>query len=308
MATQKAKPKKVTKAQKAAALQKALKREAPEPPVVYARIPNVFILTKQAAVLSWRNKKLLGGITLTYLILSLLFVRGLGAGPNFTELREQLGTASAYGQFLSNPSGAETPAAGTYQLILFILVSLATIWALRRTVAGDTVTTKDAFYRGMHPFVPFVLVLMVIGLQLIPALVGVSAYQLAVLSGIAASTVETIVWAVGAFALSLVSLYFVAASVLALYIVTLPEMTPLLALRMGRRLVRGRRWTVLRKLLFLPLVLILTVALIMAPFIFLVPIVASWVLFILGAIALVVAHVYLYNLYQGLLREQQTDE
>ena len=55
----------------------------------------------------------------------------------------------------------------------------------------------------------------------------------------------------------------------ALYIVTLPDMTPMKALRSARELVRYRRWTVLRKVLFLPLMLLVVAAIIMVPIIIL---------------------------------------
>lgn len=277
-------------------------------PIVYAPIPSVIALTEQTGRLLWKFKELLGSITVVYGLLSLLLVRGLGAGVNFAELREQVGGFSAYAQLLSNPSGTSTQAAGVYQIFLFIIVSLAVIWALRQSTAGDSVTTRDAFYRGMHPLVPFILVLLVIGFQLIPTMIGIALYQFAVVGGVATSTVEVALCGLGVLALSLVSLYFLASSLMALYIVTLPSMTPLLALQTARRLVRGRRWTILRKVLFLPLAVFVAMAVVMIPFALLVPVLASWVLFAFGAAALVVGHAYLYNLYQELLNEEQATD
>ncbi len=51
------------------------------------------------------------------------------------------------------------------------------------------------------------------------------------------------------FLLAMLTLIYVKSSLFALYIVTLPDMTPMKALRSARELARYRRWTVLRKIL-----------------------------------------------------------
>jgi hypothetical protein len=101
--------------------------------------------------------------------------------------------------------------------------------------------------------------------------------------------------------LALLSLYMVTSSVFALYIVTLPNMTPMRALRSARGLVLGRRWTVLRKLLFLPIALFLLGALIMLPLIWFWAPAATWVFFALSMACLAALHSYMYALYRSLL-------
>jgi hypothetical protein len=94
-----------------------------------------------------------------------------------------------------------------------------------------------------------------------------------------------------------------ASSLFALYIVTLPGMTPIRALRSARGLVRYRRWTVIRKILWLPLLLLLVAAVIMLPIIIWLTAVAQWVFFILSMFALLAVHSYMYALYRELLNE-----
>lgn len=279
-------------------------------PIVYAPLPTVLQLTRQTGRLLWVQRGVLSGITVVYGLLSLLLVRGLGAGVDVAQLRDQLsnqvaGSFAAYVQLLGNTADSTNPSAGSYQLILFIIATLALVWALRRVTAGERVSVKDAYYRGMHPLIPFVLVVLVIALQLLPALIGMSVYQLVVLTGIAATGFEVVLWGLGALVLALVSMYLVVPSIMALYIVTLPGMTPILALRTARRLVKGRRWTVLRKMLFFPVVALLAAGIGMVPFILIVPVVAGWLLFALGFVGVATGHVYFYNLYQRLLHEQQ---
>jgi hypothetical protein len=92
-------------------------------------------------------------------------------------------------------------------------------------------------------------------------------------------------------------------SLFALYIVTLPDMTPLTALRSARQLVRYRRWTVLRKIFWLPVALLILAAVIMVPIIIWLTAIAQWVFFLLTMFSLVATHAYMYNLYRELLHE-----
>jgi hypothetical protein len=155
----------------------------------------------------------------------------------------------------------------------------------------------------MYPLVPFMLVLTVVGLQLVPMLIGSTLYVTVINGGIAVYAAEKILWGLLFIVLALLSLYMLASSLFALYIVTLPDMTPMKALRSARELVRYRRWTVLRKMLALPLILLLVAFVIMLPIIILAAPLARWVFFLLTMTALTAAHAYMYTLYRELLRE-----
>ncbi|MEO8785168.1 MAG: hypothetical protein ABI221_02565, partial [Candidatus Saccharimonadales bacterium] len=108
-------------------------------------------------------------------------------------------------------------------------------------------------------------------------------------------------WFLAFFGLSIWSLYMMSASIVGLFIVTLPDMTPMAAWRAARNLMAGRRWLVLRKLLALPVALIVAVIVISLPFAVLLPPVAEWVFFALGIVALPVSLSYVYGLYLELL-------
>jgi hypothetical protein len=82
-------------------------------------------------------------------------------------------------------------------------------------------------------------------------------------------------------------------------------MTPMKALRSARELVRYRRWTVLRKVLWLPFVLLLAAALIMVPIIIWLTALAQWIFFLLTMFAVAAVHAYLYGLYRELLVEKK---
>jgi len=184
---------------------------------------------------------------------------------------------------------------------LVIVASLAIIWALRQVLSGTRPRIRDAYYKGMYPLIPFILVLLVIGLQLLPLLIGSTLFSLVISNGIAVYLVEKLVWALLFAALALLSLYMISSSIFALYIVTLPDMTPLKALRSARQLVRYRRWTILRKILFLPILLVVVAAVVMLPIIVWLTPLAQWVFFVLTLFAIAAVHSYVYSLYRELL-------
>ncbi|HSW36838.1 MAG TPA: hypothetical protein VLG37_00525 [Candidatus Saccharimonadales bacterium] len=278
------------------------------------KLPSVWKLTKQAALTIWRHRRLFFGITLTYGLLTLILVQGL-ATKDVGHLKNQLNQifTGHFGQLsssltvflvlVSSAGNNSSPTAAAYQFFLLLITSLAVIWALRQVMAGQQARVRDAYYKGIYPLVPFILVLGVVGLQLIPLMVGAQLYGLVTSTGIAVFAAEKFLWGLLFLLLALLSLYMLCSSLFALYIVTLPDMTPLKALRSARELVRHRRWTVLRKVLFLPIVLLLAAAAIMLPIIIWLTPLAQWTFFLLSMLGLVAVHAYMYNLYRELLNE-----
>jgi hypothetical protein len=284
-------------------------------PVPVRRLPNVLNLTGRAWLVLWRSKKLFIGIILIYGLLNLVLVQGLAGNTDVSSLKDALNKAftghwssiasslAVFVVLVGSSGNGSSNTAGAYQLFLVLIVSLAVVWALRQVLADTVVRVRDAYYRGMYPLVPFVLVLCVIGLQLLPLVIGTSLYSLVVTNGIAVHAVEQAAWAVGAIVLSCLSLYWVCSSVFALYIVTLPDMTPLKALRSARELARYRRLQIVRKVLWLPLVLLIAAAIIMLPIIIWLTAAAQWVFFLLTMFAVAAIHAYMYTLYRELLNE-----
>jgi hypothetical protein len=248
-------------------------------------------------------------------LLNLVLVQGIAGGTDVSSLKHSLNQAftgqlaslaSAFSVFvvlIGSSGNGSSQTAGAYQLLLGIITSLAVIWALRQVLAGTPVRIRDAYYRGMYPLVPFILVLLVIGLQLLPLLIGSTLYNLVISNGIAVNLIEKLACLLLFVLLTIWSLYMISASLFALYIVTLPDMTPLKALRSARELVRGRRWTVLRKILCLPIILLIAAAVIMVPIIIVLTPLAQWIFFLLTMFALVAIHDYMYTLYRELLNE-----
>jgi len=279
------------------------------------RLPSAFVLMKSALVVLARNWKLFLTVVLIYGALNFVLVQGLQfvtGGVSDTKAEMDQLFSEGWGQLLSgltvyvfllqsSGGSSSSPTAGVYQSILILIVSLAVIWLLRQVHAGHPVRARDGFYQGMSPLVQFVLVLMTVAIQLIPMAIGSLLYSTVVSTGIAATGVEQILWALLAFLLAILSLYMVTSSLFALYIVTLPDMTPLRALRSARQLVAHRRWAVMRKTLFLPLAGLVMVGVIVLPFILFVTPLAAWVFLLLGMLFIPVTHSYLYTLYRSML-------
>ncbi|HUB93198.1 MAG TPA: hypothetical protein VMB52_01710 [Verrucomicrobiae bacterium] len=284
------------------------------PKPTYKPLPKARILLLRVWKQLWANWQLFGGIALVYGLLNLLLVHGLSGGSNLENFKSGLtglllgssgklaSSLLTFGYLLSSSGSSNAPQGGTYQSILFVACSLAYIWALRQVLAEHKVwRIRDSFYKGMYPLVPFLLLFLLVGLQLIPLAVGGGLYGTVMANGIAVHWWEKGLWLLLLIAMALWSLRMITASIFALYIVTLPDMTPLRAYRSARKLVYRRRLLIWRKLIFLPIALLLLAAAIEIPLILFITPLATWTFFVLAMIALPLVHGYLYNLYREML-------
>lgn len=281
------------------------------------KVAGSFTILKKSLKTLGKRKRFFAGIVLVYLLLTIILVKGFGVGGQIGDLKDtitdvfkgqfsQLTTGLAlFGVLLSNVTSAPSDQASAYQTVLLVTTSLAIIWALRQSISPKNARTKlqvrDAYYKGMYPLVPFLMVLLVIGLQLMPVAIGGFLYSAVITGGLAVTALEKAIWITLIGMLVLLSLYMITSSVFALYITTLPNVRPLQALRSARELVRHRRWTIMRKLLFIPVALLLMAGVITIPLIIISAGVAEWVFFVLSMISLAVLHSYLYTLYRELL-------
>lgn len=279
------------------------------------KLPSIWQLTQTASAMLWQYRRTLLGVSLVYGLLNLILVHGFSSGIDIVGTKatvaQTLGShsntfSSSLTSFLSlmgNAAAGTGQTAAVYQLFLIVFVSLAIIWALRQLLAGYQISIRATYYQGMYPIVPFILVLLVIGLELLPLLLGTIIYEILVVNGIVLSGLEQFVALIIYILLALASIYLLSSTLFALYIVSLPDMTPVRALRSARRLVHHRRWTVIRKILWLPLLLLVVSAVIFVPIIIVVPVLAQWLFLILAMIVPALIHGYMYTLYRELLNE-----
>ncbi len=282
---------------------------------VIRKLPDVFELTKTAWNVFWQNKQLFVLIGLVYGLLSVFLVHGISVNSGSSSLKSQfdkilhgnldsvVAGLGIFTELIGSTGSSSTATSGAYQLFLVVIGSLAIIWALRQVMSGHKISVKDAYYKGMYPIIPFILVLIVIGIELLPLIIGSFIYSAMIDNGIALSFVEKFGSALIFFLLAFWSLYLLTSSIFALYIVTLNDMTPQAALKSAKQLVKGYRWVLVRKLFYLPVALIVTAAIIILPSILISPGFAELVFLILSMLALVAVHTYMYTLYRELLND-----
>lgn len=261
----------------------------------------VSVLTRE-----WRTIAL---VLAVYFILTVVFSSGLGSSSTISQLKTNLTNSSNGGSstvktglsVFSSLVGAtlvSSPSNSDGQVLLFLIFSLIIIWLLRQYFVGKHPKARDAFYKSLYPLIPFFLIFLLLFLELVPASIGAYIYSLVNNSGLDANLFEKILWAIGCIGLAFLSLYLVVSSIFALYIVTLPDMTPIKALRSSWGLVKKRRWTFYRKVLFLPIVMVLITGILTVLFIIIAPVVAGWVFLLLAIASVAVSHSYMYTLYR----------
>lgn len=279
----------------------------------YQPLPSALRLFKDTLAILKNNKRLFISITLLNAFISFVFIQGLSSSFDVSEFKDgladlvdgrtdQFGVAfEAFGYMVSSAGTSASETAGIYQGLWSLITGLALIWAIRQIKAGEKPSLKDSYYKGMYPLIPFILVLLVIAVQLIPLLFGNLIYSTVLQNDLAVTVIEKVIWLLLFLLLALLSAYMLVSSLFSLYIVTLPEMTPLRALRSARELVLHRRWSVALRIIALPGVLLIIAALIFVPMIvFFTP--AVEILFLLFTSAsLAVAHTYMYLLYRSLI-------
>lgn len=275
----------------------------------FGLLPTSWILFKKSLKHLWQYKRAYLGIAAIYGLLNLVLVRGIEGGSDIVLLSDLLKEAGgnrlldSVGLFeaLVIGPGSGTDVTSMYQFLILVICSLATIWTLRRTRKQERVGARQAFYNGMGPLIPFLLVIGALLVMCLPLAAANAVYGIVFINGIAVLAIEKILWTLLLILIVLLSMHLLTSSAFALYIVTMPDVSPMMAIRSSRNIARFRRFTILRKLLFLPFILFIVGAVILLPIIMYAPVAAEPVYFILSALALVVVHAYMYGLYRELL-------
>lgn len=303
--------KKVAVRTKKAELSKA-EEPTPRPP-----LPAAWRIGWRAARMLWQYRAFFAVLVLVYLVLDLLLVRSIVAF-DVADLRSGLDASLKHGSglalgglsvfsslFSAAASGASADATGAYHLFVVLLMSLTTIWALRQIFSTDgepaQLNVKRAFYKSTAPLVPFLLVLFLIGLQFIPLFIVLQIYALIINGGIANSVFEQLLLMGALVTVLAITIVWFTRTIMALYIVTLPDMQPMQAYKDAKVLVKGRRLSIIRKLLFLPLAMFVIAGVVIIPCILIWAPLAQWLFFALTGIGFVAVHAYLYTLYRELL-------
>jgi hypothetical protein len=286
-------------------LQKKIK---PEPRV----IPSIGDLFRQSLSFMWQWRTVFIAMMIIHGVIYFLLLQGpvpengiesiresvevlLGQGANDT-LKGNITTLSAV---LSSSDGS-----GQGSLLVsvtLVLLSLVYIWAIRQLSSGKKIAARDAYYQGPTALLPTLLILFVISLQLLPFAIASFIYSVAKTGQVFVTGAEDLTFFLVAFLIGLLSFYWVTSSLIALYIVTLPGMYPMQALKAAKKLVQFRRLAVFRRILALPIVLGLLYFSILLLVIRFLPNQTYIAIGLLQFVLLPFVHVYLYKLYRALI-------
>lgn len=292
-------------------------------------LPGYWSFTNNVRATLWEHRKLFGGLILVYIVATII-IGGFGAQDTYANLSTTLkesggelfkGNFGAIGQasllLASSVTTILSPNLTQAQSVLgglaLFFAWLATIWLLRNMLAGHNPKLRDGLYNSGSPVLATVIIGFIITLQLLPSALAIIVYGAAQGSGLLEVGVTAmLVWA-GVVLLTLLSLYWIASSFIALVIVTLPGMYPMQAMRSAGDLVVGRRLRVLFRLLWAVFIILLFWAVVAIPTILfddwlkqLLPVI-SWlplvplVIIAMGSVTVVFVTSYIYLLYRRIV-------
>lgn len=285
-------------------LQKKLK---PEP----RYIPTSLQLLRSSLRFLYRNKKVFLSILLIQAVIYFALLRGTSP-LSITAIQDSVktvlgdnglntvqGNIATLSAVLS--SSASSQANATMSVISAIIMSLVYIWAIRQLHNKKEIKARDAYYQGMTPLLPSLVVLLVASIQLIPFAVASFVYSTARTGGLFANGFEDLSIFMIALSATLLSFYWLTSTVIALYIVTIPGMWPMHALKAARQTIKFQRLTVFRRILALPIIIGVVYTLLLLLIIRIAPARAFLAVEVLQLLLLPLIHTYLFKLYRSFL-------
>ena len=231
------------------------------------KLPGYWAFTAEVWLYLWRRKKTFIVLGVLYALVTAAFV-GIASQSNYAEFSEiiksngddlfsgawwQLGKAGLLlvtgitGSLSGTPSDLERAVA----ILTGFLVWLTTVWLLRAFKAGKKPRLRDALYNAGAPIVGTACIAVVLALQLIPLALAALAFSAASTTGFISGGVESMVFWVVEILLITLALYWLASTLFALVIVTLPGMYPLQALKNAGDIVIGRRLRIFLRFIWL---------------------------------------------------------
>lgn len=276
------------------------------------QLPKFRSLFLDSAKVLKRNWKLLGGISLVYGAVYLLFAKGVSSldlDGLKTSIETNLGvsTASFGGRFLLasvvlQESGSLSETGTVFMFFISMVTVLALIWAFRHIWSNKTTTVKAAFYQGMYPLVPFVLMMVRAIVQLLPVLTGAYILGLGINNETFISGTEKFWFTLLLLVVPAIwSIRMLLNTTFGLIIVTIPKMTPQTAYREAKILVKPHRAYLVRQFLAFGFSLLILATGLMLVFLKTVPGLAPIMGLLFTIIFLPFFMTFTYSLYRKLL-------
>lgn len=192
---------------------------------------------------------------------------------------------------------------GGVTTLVNVIATMTYIWLARQTIQDKPeLSVKSSLYRGPAQIVPFLLLIMLIGLQSLPFSIGGVIYQIGVNSSppIAIFYWEKLLFAAGWLVLSIPTIYWLLPSLLGLVVVCIPGVKPLEARRAAQDLVSGQMFKVWLKILWLMLIYGLIIGAVVVGLVTQLPQLSVYVLTYGGVLILPLLIYQLFVVYQAL--------
>ena len=193
--------------------------------------------------------------------------------------------------------------AGVFEVLVFLMLWLVTIFLVRQIMAGHKVGVRDGLYNAMAPLISTFVILAVVVVECIPIFLLVIAYSAAMETGFLTMPFYALLFWGFAAVMVMISGYLLSSSLIALLAVTVPGVYPFKALVMATELMRGRKMRFVLRILALLLVLAVIFAVVILPLSSIgVPAEVLVVMVeVVGCFSVVFMAVYLYIYYRSLL-------
>lgn len=198
--------------------------------------------------------------------------------------------------------------------LAILLFWLAFIWIARHAIAKKMTTAREALYTSGTPLIPSFLLMLLLFLQAVPLLVAIIIFTSFNDQAFAERAADVALLATLGVLLVTLTAYFVPSTFIALQVSAIPGMYPMRSLRNARRIVAGRRLSVLFKIVMLILFSALIWALVLIPAILLenrfcgsenscwsTYTILPGLYFFLTSLTVAFASIYIYLLYRALL-------
>ena len=249
------------------------RRDVPKP----VKLPGYVAFTVSVAKTLWEFRRTFFALLGLYVVVSIVLI-GISQQEEYRTLTGALSDVSKDGSIdaltqigglfgatlLGSLNSSLTEVQQFYLVGVYVLMWLTVIWLLRQLTADNIVRVRDGLYNAGAPLISSFLIISLIFLQVIPGALGVLLFAFAIQSGAIAGAVAMI-FGVMALLLIVLSLYWIASSLFALVIVTLPGTYPMTAIRGASEIALGKRGQLLRRLVWLVIVLLVLWVIILVP-------------------------------------------
>ncbi|MEK9195909.1 MAG: hypothetical protein AAB914_00925 [Patescibacteria group bacterium] len=270
-------------------------------------------LLKQTNKFILANKKILLGLAVSYTLIQLMLVLIFSSGIDLNEAKSQIkdllgGDAPAYTVAYSFTSylfvtigQRNNEIVGVYQNFVTIVFMLATIWVVRQRTAGEKFGFRDIFYKSQYPFIQFLVVIFAIGLSMVPMMIAGFLYAVTITGGIAVTILEQGLWLFLCFLLVLLTLYVLVPCLIAMYVVTLPEVSPMTAIKSSWNLLADRRFAVGMRVVAGYIFVLVFIAILMMILSYLLTSASELIFYFLSFMSVLIINIYTYKIYRELL-------